>query len=180
MGRVFDEAHFAMSAAEQYACCTDPHEEPEDVAYSHDLAILREGGLPVPSVTAPVISAQRLDLASIWRALPDEDRDRIGELALGVITGAFVSAAAGRTAESAARACAAHGRASLDALSDEMPDILYAALQGPSWRIPASLGPICTGCGCSEHDACHGECRWTDERRIRCTACDDPSAHIPF
>lgn len=155
-----------------------PH--PDDEIYDRDIALLREGFLPVPQMGVPVISAQRLDLASIWRAMPDEDRERIGELALGVVVGAFVSAAAGRTAERAARACAAHGRASLDALSDEMPDVLYAALQGPSWRIPASLGSVCMGCGCSEHDACDGECRWTDERRIRCTACDDPSAHIPF
>ena len=155
-------------------------EHPIDVLYECDVALLTEECLPVPRRGVPVISAQRLDLGSIWRALPAEDRDRIGELALGVIVGAFVSTAAERTAERAARACAAHGRASLEALSDEMPGILHAALQGPSWRIPATLGPVCTGCGCSEHDACHGECRWMDESRIRCTACDDPDQHIPF
>ncbi|UYW24821.1 hypothetical protein OKC48_16230 [Methylorubrum extorquens] len=179
MLRALDRYFDSLSPGERLAIASQD-EECVDRAYARDLVSLGDRGLPVPGLGIPRISPERLDVGALWRALPQAERDRIGQLALGIVVGGYIAAEAELTAASASRAGAAHHQASLEALCSVTPPSVVAALKGPSWRIPAGLGPICVGCGCSEGDACEDGCRWMDEARTLCTACGDPSQHAPF
>lgn len=153
------------------------HEEPGpgDAEMNAEVAELREKGFPVPDGRRPVVAVERLDLAALWRAMPEGDRDRIGELALGIIVGGTIAAYAEWTAPVASRAGAAHSDRCYEELCNGgNPEAVDAALRGPSWRLPASIGPICLRCGCSEHDGCTEGCGWTGEGQTLCTACADP------
>ncbi|SDM56937.1 hypothetical protein SAMN05216360_102469 [Methylobacterium phyllostachyos] len=179
MGQYVIEQEMLLTEDQLWAREKDRHEG-DEAAWAGEIALLRERGMPHPEAGVPVISEERLDLAALWQSLPDEDRAHIGELALGLIVGGLIGAHAESTAASASRAGDQCYHQSLEALSSEIPDSVVAAIRGPSWRIPALLGPVCLNCGCSQNDACADGCRWTDERRIECTACGRPEEHLPF
>lgn len=146
-----------------------------------DLSALTDRGMPSPVEGVPVISTDRLDLTAVWQSLPDEARSRIGEMALGIMAGGYISALAEETALSASRAAYRVYEDSLEGLcsEEEMPEALLAALRGPSWRIPSTIGPVCLSCGCSDGDACVHGCSWTDRTQILCTACEENRPLVP-
>lgn len=160
----------------------DPH---ADAAYAAGWAEvedgLRERGLPVPAMGVPEISPERLDMEALWRSLPEADRERIGLIGLGLVLAGSASAIAEQTAPAASRAY----RAFYFAIDEELgrlepPEAVMAAMRGPSWRIPAGLGPVCRRCGCSESDACGHGCGWADATQTICTDCTDINSGIPF
>jgi hypothetical protein len=156
-----------FAAAERYLHC--------------DLSALTDRDMPTPVEGVPVMSTDRLDLAAVWQALPEERRGRIGEMALGIMAGGYISALAEETALSASRAAFRVYEDSLEDLcsEEEMPEALLAALKGPSWRIPSRIGPVCLSCGCSDGDACVHGCSWTDRTQIICTACEEDRPLVP-
>lgn len=157
-----------------------------DAHFAAERKFLSERGLPVPEKGVPEISEERLDLTALWRGLSDAERETVGLIGLGLVVGGTIAAEAEAFAPRAARAGPAFYRAVEDELAmTPPPDGVIAALRGPSWRIPAGLGPVCLSCGCSDGDACPGGCGWTDARQIRCTACAsrpsyDSDADIPY
>ncbi|WP_375453431.1 hypothetical protein [uncultured Methylobacterium sp.] len=154
----------------------------DDFRSAAEVAELQELGFPVPSVKHPVVSVERLDLAVLWKSLPEADRDRIGELALGVMVGGTMAAFAEWTAPVVCRAGKAQHDLSMEELCNgDLPAGVTAALQGVSWRLPASLGPVCLRCGCSECDACGEGCGWANPEQTLCTHCANPPPDgIPF
>lgn len=153
----------------------------EDAAWAEVEADLRGRGLPFPTMGVPEIAHERLDIEALWRGLSDADKERIGLIGLGLVVGGTIAAEAELTARAASRAGGAFYRAVKDELAEmEVPDAVTAALRGPSWRIPAGLGPVCLSCGCSEGDACGHGCGWTDATQTLCTDCADPDASNPF
>lgn len=144
-----------------------------------EYADLRARGLPVPQHGVPQIATERLDVAALWRSLSDADRERVGLIGLGLVVGGTMSMEAEQTAPAASRAAIGFYRAVEEDLGMmEVPESIYAAMRGPSWRIPAGHGPICLSCGCSEADACPGGCGWADEAQTVCTECACP--RLPF
>ncbi|QGY03185.1 hypothetical protein MMSR116_15805 [Methylobacterium mesophilicum SR1.6/6] len=179
MGQYVVEQEMLMTQEQLWDRERERHES-DEAAWAGVIEDLRERGLPFPQAGVPVISEQPLDLAALWRSLPEEDRAHLGEIALGMVVGGLIGAYAEATAPAASRAGAQCYHESLEALSTEIPDSVVAALRGPSWKIPDRLGPVCLSCGCSEDDACADGCRWMDDRRIQCTACGRPEDHLPI
>lgn|GEM_PF-2801026 len=160
----------------------DPYEDAaHDAAWAAVEDRLRERGLPVPTEGVPAISPERLDMEALWRSLPEADRERIGLIGLGLVVGGSMSDAAEVAAPAASRAYRAFYFAVDEELGRlELPEAVLAAVRGPSWRIPAGLGPVCQSCGCSEGDACGHGCGWADAAQTICTHCADPDLSIPF
>ncbi|MCG5246917.1 hypothetical protein LPC10_17475 [Methylorubrum sp. B1-46] len=157
-----------------------------DAHFAAERKFLSERGLPVPAAGVPEIAEEQLDLVAVWRGLSEADRETVGLIGLGLVVGGTIAAEAEAFAPRAARAGLAFYRAVEDELAmTPPPEGVLAALRGPSWRIPAGLGPVCKSCGCSEGDACPGGCGWTDASQCRCTACAsrpsyDSVSDIPY
>lgn len=158
----------------------------DDYYRAQERASLSEDGLPVPEHGVPEISEERLDMAALWRGLSEAERETVGLIGLGLVLGGTMACRAENTAPAASRAYLGFYHAVEEELSMmSPPEGVLAALRGPSWRIPAGLGPVCRTCGCSEGDACPGGCGWEDARQIRCTACAsrpsyDSDADVPY
>lgn len=160
----------------------DPHADArEDAAWAEVEDALRARGLPVPAFGVPEIDPQRLDMTALWRALPEADREQIGLIGLGLVLAGSMSCAAEFTAPAASRAYrAAYFAADKELSSFKPPESVMAAVRGPSWRIPDSVGSICRRCGCSEGDACGRGCGWANAEQTLCTDCSDPDSSNPF
>lgn len=161
----------------------------DGMRFEQDVADLRARGLPFPDPAHPAVSVDRLDMEALWQALTDADRERIGVLALGIIVGGTIATFSETTAPAAYRAGVDHYHECLEELchgEDGNPMAVDLALRGSSWKLPASIGPICLTCSCSESHACvdgHGQaCAWADEAQTLCTHCQNPPPipEIPF
>lgn len=145
----------------------------EDAAWAEVEDGLRERGLPVPTMGVPEIDPVRLDMEALWRSLPEADREQIGLIGLTLVLAGSMACAAELTAPVASRAYrAAYFAADEELARVEPPDAVLAAVRGPSWKLPAGLGPVCRCCGCSEGDACGHGCGWADATQTICTDCD--------
>lgn len=153
----------------------------EDAALAEVEDALRVRGLPVPAMGVPEIDPVRLDMEALWRSIPEADREQIGLIGLNLILAGSMACAAEVTAPAASRAYrAAYFAADEELARYEPPASVLAAVRGPSWRIPAGLGPVCRSCGCSDGDACGHGCGWADATQTICTDCADPDPAIPF
>ncbi|QDI79009.1 hypothetical protein E8E01_00365 [Methylorubrum populi] len=158
----------------------------DDYYRAQQRALLAEQGLPVPENGVPEIAEERIDMAALWRSLSEAERETVGLIGLGFVLSGTAACEAEATAPAAYRAYLAHYNAvERDLGMLPAPEGVLAALRGPSWKLPAELGPVCRKCGCSEDDACAGGCGWEDARQIRCTACAsrpsyDRDDDIPF
>ncbi len=115
----------------------------------------------------------RFDSAAAWAQLSADERAAIGAAALDLIVASNTSVAlAARDAQDAPafRASQAAAQLAMAALDDEVLKALGESVDFDNDPpVPASLGDICTRCGCSEHDACDDGCAW--HAPGLCTSC---------
>ena len=121
------------------------------------------------------ISTEPYDGVAAWAALDAETQAQIGALALEWAAASAVSGLAGPDdpAYRAAATAQSEARQALDGLfAQRCLEGGDAVIDGEhAYRVPSLLGPVCTGCGCSQDDACEGGCAWATE--TICTACAD-------
>ncbi|RVU14934.1 hypothetical protein [Methylobacterium oryzihabitans] len=126
----------------------------------------------------------RIDGALIWQELPEVDRTALGIVAVELASVLMLQhrlnredmgaapAAGGLLAPAVERAA---GTAEFElqgvlvALLDAARPEILSVQAGPDPRLPARLGRICRGCGCSQADACAEGCTWVEPDL--CSAC---------
>lgn len=122
------------------------------------------------------IAGTSFDGAVAWDRLDPKLQAAIGAAALEAAVGRAISEHAGGAA---ARAGYEAERLALEALQEAALGV--GGLHDGQWidqssgaeqfRLPAAIGLVCEGCGCSEGDACEGGCAWADNSDTLCTAC---------
>ncbi|MGH1574509.1 hypothetical protein ACRAWG_32530 [Methylobacterium sp. P31] len=133
-----------------------------------DLARDPRFALDLPTEISPI----PLYPAKVWAELPAEIRDWLGQLLVTQLLGGHLACLAEFACPAASRAgitCSEHADHDLiDACAEKLLPLLR---DEHGWKIPASIGPVCRRCGCSENDACEGGCGWVDNDQTLCTAC---------
>lgn len=119
----------------------------------------------------------RFDGREVWHTLSAKQKADIGAAALECIA-AGVAATRTQPKNPANgsnpilyRAAKAAGKVTVDMLDHAVAVTVPKIFSNPDEvAIPAMVGPICTGCGCTELDACKGGCSWV--RSGWCSACE--------
>ncbi len=131
---------------------------------------------PAPHQPAAINVVDRIDAVDRWAALASDRQAAIGIAALDLLaswscqdhateTSPMLQTALGRAGDQAEHQAVAALLAAFDAAVPA--EIAYSREGQP--LLPASLGPVCQRCGCSQEDACAAGCDWATS--TLCMAC---------
>lgn len=127
--------------------------------------------LPRRRRPAEKVAGDRFDAAAAWDRLPESIRRRIGEMALTLAL-SDLAVRLDDGSGTGTRPYQAAAMAALTGIAVELPRDLFGP-PGATLPLPGNIGPICRGCGCSQHDACPPTCSWVEPDL--CSACAPPA-----
>lgn len=120
----------------------------------------------------------RLDGSAEWARLPPDTQAAIGAAAIELVAAWVGLDSCNRLSDRptpTSRAFAAADRHGYDRLLELVAEAV-PAIDPDDPPVPAGIGPVCRGCGCTEDAACNPPCHWVEpDLCSACGALDGPA-----